>query len=71
VAELRQHTDTPICVGFGISKPETVAEVCRVADGAIVGSAIIHRITDAMDQSTEAMVDQVGGFIGQLLSGLA
>ena len=37
VAELRKHTDTPVCVGFGISNPQTVEQVCRVADGAIEG----------------------------------
>ena len=51
VAELRRHAETPVCVGFGISRPETVAEVCRAADGAIVGSAIVHRIADAAAQS--------------------
>ena len=69
VAELRKHTETPICVGFGISTPEQVAEVCRVADGAIVGSAIIHRINDAREaRKTEAdIVTTVGAFVESLL----
>ncbi|HUT58222.1 MAG TPA: tryptophan synthase subunit alpha [Phycisphaerae bacterium] len=69
VAELRKHTDTPICVGFGISRPETVAEVCKVADGAIVGSAIVHRIADAHKAGTpqDKLVKQIGDFVQELL----
>ena len=68
VAELRKHTDTPICVGFGISNADTVKTVCDAADGAIVGSAIIHRITDAMDLPTDQMVAKVGDFVSELLA---
>ncbi len=70
VAELRTHTQTPVCVGFGISNARTVGEVCKVADGAIVGSAIVHRITDAAKAglSRDAMVQQVGGFVSELLA---
>lgn len=41
VAQMRPHTERPIAVGFGISSGEHVREVCRYADGAIVGSALI------------------------------
>ncbi len=67
VRELREHTDTPVCVGFGIARPETVAAVCEVADGAIVGSAIVHRITDNKDKPTTELVKNVGEFVGELL----
>jgi len=70
VAELREQTDTPICVGFGISRPEMVAGVCRVADGAIVGSAILHRITDSKGAPRGELVERVGGFVGELLAPL-
>jgi len=46
VASLRAATSLPVLVGFGISRPEQVREVCRVANGAIVGSAIVHRMAD-------------------------
>ena len=69
VAELRTHTETPVCVGFGISTPDMVQTVCEVADGAIVGSAIIHRITDAKDASRDEQVARVGQFVGELLAG--
>ncbi len=41
VSRIRQLTDKPVCVGFGISKPEHVRMVCQVADGAVVGSFLV------------------------------
>ena len=41
VAKVRALTEKPVCVGFGISKPEHVSMVCSVADGAVVGSALV------------------------------
>ncbi len=42
LARVRQHTDLPLAVGFGISTPEHVKDVGKVADGAIVASAMIN-----------------------------
>lgn len=72
VAELRRHTDTPVCVGFGISNADTVKTVCAAADGAIVGSAIVHRIGDAARRglSRKNLVAEVGKFVGELLKPL-
>jgi tryptophan synthase alpha chain len=70
VAELQKHTDTPICVGFGISRPEMVAAVCEVADGAIVGSAIVRRITDALDAPRDELVGRIGAFVDELMAPL-
>ncbi len=67
VAELRKHTQTPVCVGFGISNAETVETVCKVADGAIVGSAIVHKITDLKSAPRETLVKNVGDFVAELL----
>jgi len=44
VTTIRQHTDTPICVGFGITTPEQAADVAKSADGVIVGSAIVKQV---------------------------
>jgi tryptophan synthase alpha chain len=41
VARIRRHTSLPVCVGFGIKAPAQAAEVARIADGAVVGSAIV------------------------------
>lgn len=42
----KEVTDLPVLVGVGISTPEQAAEVCRVADGAVVGSAVVRRMLD-------------------------
>lgn len=49
VARARQATDLPLAVGFGISSPAQAARVARVADGIIVGSALIKAIGTASD----------------------
>lgn len=47
VTRIRRISDVPVCVGFGISTPEQVAEVGRIADGAVVGSALVDLIEAA------------------------
>jgi tryptophan synthase alpha chain len=49
VARLRRHTSLPVAVGFGIRTPEQAAEVARVADAAVVGSALVDRIARSLD----------------------
>jgi len=44
VERIRRYTDTPVCVGVGVSTPEQAAEVCEVADGVVVGSALVRRL---------------------------
>jgi len=72
VSRLRQLTATPICVGFGVSTPEHVREVCRYADGAIVGSALVRRIRDGLDQSLQrdAIIEAVERTLANLFTGL-
>ena len=41
---LRPLTDKPVCVGIGVSTAEQAAEVCRHADGVVVGSALVRRL---------------------------
>jgi tryptophan synthase alpha chain len=47
VRRVREHTSLPIAVGFGISRPEHVAEVAAYADAAVVGSALVSVIAEA------------------------
>ncbi|MEP6755300.1 MAG: tryptophan synthase subunit alpha [Chthonomonadales bacterium] len=44
IARIRAVTDLPVCVGFGVSKPEHVTEICHYADGAVVGSSLVDLI---------------------------
>jgi tryptophan synthase alpha chain len=44
IGAIRAHSDLPVAVGFGISNPEQAAEVARVADAVVVGSAIVEQI---------------------------
>jgi tryptophan synthase alpha chain len=44
---IRAHTAMPVALGFGISRPEHVAEVCTYADAAVVGSALVSLIAEA------------------------
>lgn len=46
IADMRKDTDLPLCVGFGIRDGESAAAVCKVADGAIVGSVLVNQIAD-------------------------
>ena len=44
VARIKQATDLPVCVGFGVKTPENAASIAKVADGVVVGSAIVDQI---------------------------
>jgi tryptophan synthase alpha chain len=46
VERIRACTDMPVCVGVGVSTPAQAAEVCEVADGVVVGSALVRRLLD-------------------------
>lgn len=67
VSRVRQFSDLPVAVGFGISKPEQVADVWRYADAAVVGSAIVGEIEHAL--SPADAVSRVGQFARQLIAG--
>lgn len=71
VARLRQVTDLPIAVGFGVSTAEQVGQVVGVADAAIVGSAIMRRVADHRAQGADVVVAQVERFVAELASGLS
>jgi len=45
VRALKRRTRLPVCVGFGVSTPEQVWQITREADGVIVGSALIRKLT--------------------------
>ena len=51
VARLREHTDLPICLGFGISTPAQIQAIGPQVDGYIVGSAIVRRVANLTDSA--------------------
>jgi tryptophan synthase alpha chain len=57
VGRIRVRTGLPVAVGFGIRTPEQAAEVARVADAAVVGTAIVDRIAAALDGDGRATPD--------------
>jgi tryptophan synthase alpha chain len=70
VGWLRSQTKLPICIGFGISKPEHVKLLAPVADGLIVGSAIVRRIALAAEQPRDKVLADVGQYAASLLAAL-
>ena len=64
IRTLRRLTTKPVCVGFGIGHPDQVAAVGRLADGVIVGSAIVRLIEERA--GTPTLVKDVGEFIASL-----
>jgi tryptophan synthase alpha chain len=67
---LRAQTQLPLCVGFGISRPEHLRILAPVADGFIVGSAVMKRIADVGVKSREGVVRDVGDFVETLVKAL-
>ena len=61
VRALRLVTTKPLCVGFGIGRPEQAAAVGRLADGVIVGSAIVRVVEERL--GSPSLVTEVGDFI--------
>jgi tryptophan synthase alpha chain len=70
IQQLRDVTDLPIAVGFGISTPQHVQQVIEHADAAIVGSAIVRRIALQRDAGREAVVADAADFVRELAGGL-
>ena len=66
VQRSRQHTTLPIAVGFGISTPEQARQTGMVADGVIVGSALVQALMDRPDQAPEV----AGQFVRTLRNAL-
>jgi tryptophan synthase alpha chain len=69
VAKLRKVSTAPVAVGFGVATPEDAARVSKMADGVIVGSAIVKRI--ASHRQDPAMVRQVADFVRSLKVAMA
>lgn len=70
---LKQQTDLPIAVGFGIRTPTQAATIAKHADAAVVGSAIVEEIANRLDDNTKALeglVPEVLDFVSELANGV-
>jgi tryptophan synthase alpha chain len=68
VTQLKQLTNCPVCVGFGINKPEHVQQLAQVSDGAIVGSGIVRRMKEHLNEGPDAIARAVATYCKDLLS---
>jgi tryptophan synthase alpha chain len=59
VSRLKAGTDLPVAVGFGIRTPEQAANIARVADGVVVGSAIVEVIAEHGSSAAPYVKDYV------------
>jgi tryptophan synthase alpha chain len=57
LARLRTMTDLPLCVGFGVSRPEHVRDLKEIADGVIVGSAVVKKLEAAATDRAKALAE--------------
>jgi len=64
LARIKKVTAKPVCVGFGISSAQQMRQIERIADGAIIGSAIVNRIRENIGRKD--LVKRVGNFVESL-----
>jgi tryptophan synthase alpha chain len=69
VASIKKFTDLPVVVGFGISSTEQVRQVGQIADGVVVGSALVKCVSENLGKPDE-IVDSIGSRAKSLSSGL-
>lgn len=67
LANIRKATDVPACVGFGISTPEQAAEIAGIADGVIVGSAIVR----LAEQYGGHAAEHIGAYVRKMKESVA
>jgi tryptophan synthase alpha chain len=68
VTWLRGQTDLPICIGFGVSQPAHVRLLAPVADGLIVGSAIVRRVAEAGSRPRAEVLRGIGAYAAELMA---
>jgi tryptophan synthase alpha chain len=66
LVRIRRHSDLPLVVGFGISRPEHVQQVAQMADGAIVGSALIQHLESLAPAECR---DAAAAFVRRMIGG--
>lgn len=68
VKDMKALTDRPVCVGFGVSTPQHLKQLAGVADGAIVGSAVVRRMKENADKGPDAIGAAVSTYCRDLLT---
>lgn len=68
VGMIREATDKPLVVGFGVSKREQVSTICALADGVVVGSAIVNTIKENLGDPA-AITAKMGELVTDLVAG--
>ncbi len=68
IRNIKKTTDLPVALGFGISTPEQARMAGKIADGVIVGSAIVKEIEKYSSQDDNILIDKVGKFVGDLVN---
>jgi tryptophan synthase alpha chain len=57
IAEIRKNTELPIGVGFGVKNAEIAKNIAKLADGVVVGSALISKIEQNLDNPEKAKIE--------------
>ena len=68
VGMIKRHSDNPLVVGFGIQKPDQVNAVARLADGVVVGSAIVNTIKENLEDEGK-MLERIESLVTSLVGG--
>ena len=66
IPRIRRHTDLPIAIGFGIRTPQQAGEAARLADGAVVGTALVDTLAASLDVDGKARPETVGLVLEQV-----
>lgn len=66
VKRIRAHSHLPVAVGFGIRTPEQAGNIAKVADAAVVGSALVDRIASELDDNGKPSADLINNLLAQV-----
>jgi len=69
IPNIREYSKLPIIAGFGIKDKNDVSEICKTADGAVIGSSIVKIIENNLNNK-EKMMNEVSSFIEELKKGI-
>ena len=68
IKNIRKNSTLPVVAGFGINNKDQVSKICKITDGAVVGSSIIKLIQNNLD-NRKNMISLIGKFVKELKSG--